>query len=100
MKTLLEAIFLSLALLLLGHFCFDYLKESMGIDLVGLISTPADSKTSKDISMKQHEEQEVPAPLVPAPLVPAPLVPAPLVPAPLVPDSQIEELNEFIKNLV
>ena len=112
MKTLLEAIFLSLALLLLGHFCYDYLKESVGLDLMAVF--PKKEKTDMGSGTgtgdgtgpgpgpevtKQKEVLDV----VPVSVTPTKVLEAvePMNSAKqTLPDNDMSELNDFIKKLV
>lgn len=112
MKTLLEAIFLSLALLLLGHFCYDYLKESVGLDLMAVF--PKKEKTETESGAvagavagagpgsgpgpKVTKQQEV-LDVVPPTKVLESVIPVDSAEQTL-PDNDMSELNDFIKKLV
>lgn len=111
MKTILEAIFLSLALLLLGHFCYDYLKESVGLDLMAVF--PKKEKTDTESGAvvgavagagpgpevtKQKEVLDV---VPPTKVLEAVEAVEPMNSAKqTLPNNDMTELNNFIKKLV
>lgn len=102
MKTLLEAIFLSLALLLLGHFCYDYLKESVGLDLMAVFpkkeKTDTESGAVARAGPEVTKQQEILDVVPPTKLIEfvEPINSAEQT----LPDNDMTELNDFIKKLV
>ena len=110
MKTLLEAIFLSLALLLLGHFCYDYLKESVGIDLMAVFPKKEKTDTESEAGAvagagamagpgpEVTKQQEVLDVVPPTKIIKSvePINSAEQT----LPDNDMSELNDFIKKLV
>ena len=108
MKTLLEAIFLSLALLLLGHFCYDYLKESVGLDLMAVFpkkekmdmgsGTEAGSGPGPEVTKQQEVLDVVPVSVTPTKVLEA--VEVVEAAKQTLPENDMTELNDFIKKLV
>ena len=106
MKSLLEAIFLSLALLLLGHFCYDYLKESVGLDLMAVFPKKEKTHTESGAGAvagagpgpEVTKQQEVLDIVPPTKLIEY-VEPINSTEQTL-PDNDMSELNDFIKKLV